>query len=180
MLDVVRDERMLSMLTKKLLIVGVWRECAIRARPRVAGTTLFELLVVITVMVLVMAIALPGLGEGGLRKDLHVARDSLFQTIRYAQQIARAQSTLVTMTLDGGRVTLLLANDKAKTKETVLPRSVTVTKKQSFVLRPDGTVDAKESEFKMLAGKFSDAHMEATLSLSATGVLSSEGEEWHG
>lgn len=148
-------------------------------RVRSCGATMFELLVVITVMILIMSLALPGLGEAGLRNDLHVARDTLFQTIRYAQQLARAQSTLVTMTLDGGRVSLQFANNKTKAKEVILPRSVTFKKAASFTLFPDGVVEAKKREIKLFAGVPKDAHMELSLSISATGVLSSESEEWH-
>lgn len=105
------------------------------------GTLLLEVMVVISIVAILVALAIPGMQTVVREHDLSSGQETLLQSLRKAKAMARAQGTPVTLTIAKGHHTVALTSQDGLIDESIhLPTEVTVVDDVTLTFRPDGAV----------------------------------------
>lgn len=110
------------------------------------GVLLLETIIVVIIVGILAAIAVPALSELLLRKDIQNARDNIMQSLKMARQIAQSENTIVDVTIGNGKVRITPRNS-GQLRETSLPERVKITGTEQsnvvgLIFRPSGTAAA--------------------------------------
>ena len=114
------------------------------------GLMLLETLVVITIVAILAAIAIPNINTLLTRKDIENTRENIAHTLKIARQMAQAENTIVDVKIADGKLSMTPRNNSASKSIDVSARvkitSETLSDNVQLVFRPVGTVGRVKDE----------------------------------
>ena len=143
----------LLVMSKFLNLLGASRACVdfrvptdfsrLNMRKPESGFTLIELMIVLVIVAIFAAIALPNLSNNIIRGDLTQAQANISQALRSAKNEARGRNTRISVAFVNGTSSLTLTStDGGLAKTILLPNTVTITSASAtYTFSPIGIVD---------------------------------------
>ena len=114
------------------------------------GGMLLEAIVVVTIVAILAAVAVPNLNDMLLRKDMDYARSTLEKSLHLARQMALSENTVVDVQLQNNRLQITPRNGNENRvidfPQRVQLLSVTDSDTINFLFRPVGTAGNRQGD----------------------------------
>ena len=107
----------------------------------IAGVTLIELLVTLSVLSILAGLSVPGMAAMLATSDVNNAQENIAQTLRKARSLAMAQGTITTVSLDSSAnsVSMSVADGSAAMQTLIVPSRISFSESASIEFNPFGT-----------------------------------------
>lgn len=139
------------------------------------GISFLELLTVVSIIGIIAFAAAPHFKEMIERQNLNNAKSALFHSLNKAKNIARTESTVVTVSLTGNVITLTPGNS-ANTHTTTLPDTINIDSFTSFQFNAMGMATTTagnnlDSDMSINLHPNSNEDREETVKITPTGLI---------